>query len=91
MNAEQREQFRLTLLRLLGTNVTEYGLPLSVLLMLARMQGHPQVELDAIRAELLYLQEAGLVTKPDKLISPELGAWRISKAGRDHLAVLGID
>lgn len=86
-----REQLRLTTLRILATNPTEYGLSVNVVLALVQSQGHPGLSLNDLAAELLYLQEAELVSPVKKVISPEMRAWRITKSGRDFLAERGIE
>lgn len=91
MTAEQREHLRLSLLRLLGINPTEYGTPLGMLRAMAAAEGRPDLTVADVRAELLYLADAGLVRRVDKQISPELSAWRITKLGRDFLAERGIE
>lgn len=91
MTPELREQLRLSLLRLLALNPTDYGTPLGVLRALAAAEGRPDLTPTEVRAELLYLADAGLVRRVDKQISPELSAWRVTKAGRDYLAERGIE
>lgn len=86
-----REQLRLTALRILATNPTEYGLAANVLLALVQSQGHPGLLGSELAGELQYLQDAELVVPVRKVISPELRAWRITKAGRDFLAERGIE
>ena len=90
MDANQREQLRLSLLRNLGVNPTTYGTPVSFLRALAAAEGRPHLSVAEVEAELLYLQDAGLVTLVCKQISPENASFRISKQGRDFLAERGI-
>ena len=81
----QREQIRLGLLRHLEDNPARFGLATALLRSFLAAEGfaldQPLVEL-----ELEYLQGKGLVESPGKAISPELRAWKITAAGRDHLA-----
>jgi hypothetical protein len=88
MTPEQREQLRLSLLRFLADNPTRFGYNAAILLQMARSEGRPRLEREAVEAELLYLEDKGLVALAAKLLSPELRAWRITADGRDHLAQL---
>lgn len=87
MNATDRQQLRLSLLRFLDENVTRYGFELGYLHQCARSEGRPKLSADEVDAELLYLEDKGFIEQPAKAISPELRAWRINAAGRDYLAV----
>lgn len=84
------EQLQLTLLRTLRLNETSYAVPSTVLRMMAAAQGHPTLTVPEAEAELRYLEQAGLVEQPPKLLHPENKHWRITKAGRDFLAEHGI-
>ena len=89
MNPEQRENLRLGLLQVLADHNLRWGMPergLPVCLLTER--GIP-CQPDEMAAELQYLADAGLVETMNKVISPELRSWRITKAGRDHLAERG--
>lgn len=81
-----REQLRLSLLRHLAENPTRWGYNLALLRQLLAAEGHPRLSAETIEAELLYLADKGLVAPVEKLLSPELKAWRITAAGRDVLA-----
>jgi DNA-binding HxlR family transcriptional regulator len=85
MNAVEREQLRLSLLRYLGDNPTRFGFNAALLLQMARNEGH-QVDKASVAAELQYLEDKQLVTLSEKTISPENRAYRITAAGRDLLA-----
>jgi hypothetical protein len=85
MNAAEREQLRLSLLRYLGDNPTRFGFTAALLLQMARNEGH-QVDKAGVAAELQYLADKQLVALSEKTISPENRAWRITAAGRDLLA-----
>jgi hypothetical protein len=43
-----------------------------------------------VESEMLYLTDKGLAEETTKILSPENQAWRITAAGRDFLATLGI-
>jgi len=86
MNANDREQLRLSLLRFLGDNVSRFGMSAALLLQMARAEGRANLTRGHVETELLYLEDAGLVVVLDKTISPENRAWRIHKKGRDYLA-----
>lgn len=85
MNATDREQLRLSLLRFLDSNKGRFGLGARLLLQMARSEGG-DVQIEDIHAELQYLQDKGLVIQIEKVISPELRSWRISGPGRDLIA-----
>lgn len=87
MNATDREQLRLSLLRFLDENVTRFGFQLGYLLQRARSEGRPKLTSDEADAELIYLEDKKFIEQPAKAISPELRAWRITAAGRDFLAM----
>lgn len=86
---EEREQIRLSILRHLARNPTRWGYNVALLRQLLAAEGMP-CSADDIEAELLYLEDKGLVARSPKIISPELRAWRITAAGRDHVAEHGI-
>jgi len=91
MTPEQREQLRLSILRVLAANVTPYGTPLTFLRSLLIAEGRPWLTRQDVEAEMLYLRDAGLVATVDKPVSPENTAWRVTKEGRDFLALRGLD
>lgn len=84
MNPAGRELFRNNLLHQLDA-VAPSALPVPQLKVGAQIMGFlPSTpELDA---ELQYLADKGLVVAEDKAISPENKRWRITAAGRDHVA-----
>lgn len=84
--AEEREQLRWSLLRFLDANNTRWGLSAGVLTQMARAEGRPGLESRVVEAELRYLEDKGLVAPAGRVVSPELGAWRITAAGRDEYA-----
>lgn len=85
MTAADREQLRLSLLRFLGENPTRFGYPVALLLQMARNEGQ-RAERAVVQSELDYLADKALIVEVTKVISPENRAWRITAAGRDHLA-----
>ena len=86
MNPQQRELFRLALLRVLDSNHTRFGLTLPALCHLAPVFGFHAARPDEAESEINYLLDKGYVTPVFKTISPENRAWRITAAGRDFLA-----
>lgn len=88
MTAAEREQLRLTLLWSLEAGAKlRFGIPTGRLAMQARAEGFSAVTSDEVTAELQYLVDKGLVVQVQKEVSPEMTAWRITAAGRDHLAM----
>jgi hypothetical protein len=49
-----------------------------------------KVENDEVIKEVQYLIGGGLAELCEKTVSPENRRWRITKAGRDHLAMQGL-
>jgi hypothetical protein len=89
MNPEQREQARISLLRIMTVNPTKYGLPGRYLKNATAAEGMRLTEAE-IESEMLYLTDKGLAEETTKILSPENQTWRITAAGRDYLATLGI-
>ena len=92
MNATDRQQLRLSLLRFLDENMSRFGFELGYLLQRARSEGRPSLKAEDVEQEMLYLEDKKFRGEPivlvvDKTISPELRAWRITAAGRDYLAM----
>jgi hypothetical protein len=86
MNTEQRELFRLALLRVLDANHTRFGLSLSALGHLVATFGFPNPQLRQLERELQYLEDKSHVASMVKSVSPENAAWRITAEGRDYIA-----
>lgn len=82
----EREQLRLSLLRFLAENPTRWGFNLALLTQMARAEGRTTIQQEQVEAELLYLEDKGLIARCEKVLSPELRAWRITAVGRDFLA-----
>lgn len=87
MNAQQREQLRLSLLRFLGDVSSTLGMNTGMLKQLAQSEGRRGLLEGEVLVELRYLEDKGLVAPLAKAISPENPAWRITADGRDFLAV----
>lgn len=90
MNATQREQVRLSILRYLDAQASAApgrGVPVAVLRQYLLSEG-TRLEAAAVQAELEYLRGKGLVETQRKALSPEVAAWMITSAGRDEYAVL---
>ena len=86
MNASDREQLRLSLLRFLDENKTRFGIAQSLLFQQAKNEGRSSLTITDVEFELEYLAEKQLVFEPVKLLSPELRSWKITAGGRDFLA-----
>jgi hypothetical protein len=82
MNADQKELFRIALLRVLDANRTRFGLALPALCLMVRQFGFAAQPNDP-RAldEIDYLTRKGLLEEAAKPISAENRAWRITGAG----------
>ena len=85
MQPNQIENIRLSLLRYCAT-AARYGLTEGLLLQFLRSEGHRALKLEQLQAELDYLHGKKLIERTEKLISPEIPAWRITAEGRDFLA-----
>jgi hypothetical protein len=85
MNADRREQVRLSLLRYCEA-ASPFGMAGAMLLQFIRNEGFRTLALEQCEAEILYLADKGLLAPVPKLVSPENPAWRITAAGRDFLA-----
>ena len=88
LNAQQREQLRLSLLRFLNGN-PNYGMPTAFLLQMARAEGRPKLDEESVTAELEYLAEKNLAARMPKKLSPENKSWKITADGRDFVAEQG--
>ena len=90
MTPEQRELFRIAILRVLDANQTRFGLSAKAIATLIVEFGF-QPQADAVTLELEYLADAkkGLAMPVDKKVSPENQNWKISADGRDFLAARG--
>ena len=86
MKGQERELFRLALLRVLEANQTRFGLGAAALAHLASMYGFARLTEEQVWREIQYLEDKGQVAGVDKAISPENRVWRITACGRDYLA-----
>lgn len=87
MSPADREQMRLSLLRFLcSAGGRAMGEAVLRQMLMAEQGIAPRPE--DVRAELLYLQDKGLVDQPHKVLSPEVRMYRATAAGRDHFATL---
>lgn len=84
LSSQQREQIRLSILRLCLSASTA-GLLLSYL----RAEGFRGLEDEQLALELVYLEDKKLLTHEAKIISPENKLWRTTAEGRDYLAHQG--
>ncbi|HEY4414482.1 MAG TPA: hypothetical protein VGO57_02225 [Verrucomicrobiae bacterium] len=89
MNSQEKELFRLALLRVLDSNRTRYGLGVVAIAHALRLfsftaanfSGDAKQFHDAIADEIQYLTDKGLIEEAMKAISPENRAWRIASEG----------
>ena len=84
-NPAQREQLRLSLLRYLDAT-PQQSTCLVLLYQFVRSEGRPWLTVETTSAELIYLLGKGLVSKSEKVLSPENTEWVITSAGRDLYA-----
>ena len=85
LTAQQREVFRIDLLRVLEGNSTLFGSGAGPMAGHMRLYGFDPSPSEVL-LEILYLVDKGLVAPVDKSISPENRTWRLTAAGRDYLA-----
>ncbi len=88
MDPHQREQARLSLLRILALNPTTYGVTVPLLRQYLRAEGSNLTPAE-VESELLYLEDKGFVVRPVKEVSPENASFRVTAAGRDFTASQG--
>jgi hypothetical protein len=86
MTPDQREQLRLSILRVCDENPTEWGHNLALLHQMCRNEGRSWLQRDDVKTEIQYLEDKGFIVRGEKAISPELRVWRIHSGGRDYLA-----
>ncbi|MDB6108341.1 MAG: hypothetical protein JWR69_91 [Pedosphaera sp.] len=85
LNAQQREQVRLSILRYLD-GAAPHGISVGLLLQFLRNEGLRLLTKESLEAELLYLADKRLADVVNKQISPENPTWRITATGRDLVA-----
>lgn len=71
MNSQQKELFRLALLRALHANQTRFGLSAEALRHLVSPFGFHRLDARETERELLYLEDKGLIVELAKTVSPE--------------------
>lgn len=81
MNGEQRELFRLAVLRVFESNNTRFGLGVPAVRHALGVFGFAGAEEGDVRDEIEYLGSKGLVEEVLKKISRENRAWRITSEG----------
>ena len=88
MSPAELELLRVALAQSL--RATGYAQTIAILLVAAKQAGFRDVTEAAVRSEVQYLADKGLVVADEKTISPENKRWRITAAGRDWLAEEGL-
>jgi hypothetical protein len=81
MTAEQRELFRLAILRVLDSNKTRFGLSVTAIIHVLPMFGFTGVGKEEVLDEVEYLSRRELAIEVLKVVSKENRAWRITEAG----------
>jgi len=97
MTPEQKELFRLSILRVLDANRTRFGIGIVALghhlnifgFNIATFKGDVQAFHDAIADELQYLCDKGLAEEALKVVSKENRAWRITTDGIAYIDTRG--
>lgn len=89
MTTIERERLRIAILQQLS-QVGEIGLQLNQLNVGARLAGFQDVTLPELASEIFYLIDKDLCCSVTKMLSPENKRWRITAAGRDQLAEIGL-
>jgi hypothetical protein len=86
MNAPEREQVRLSLLRL---GQDRHGVSVGLLHSYLRGEGFARIERKEVEQEIQYLADKGFFVSETKALSPEVQLWRTTAEGRDALASAG--
>lgn len=86
MSPEQKELFRLAILRVLDANNTRFGLGRSAIAHSMVLFGFASPRTDDLDAALAYLEGKKLIYEVLKGISPENRAWKITAEGTDFVA-----
>jgi len=81
MTAEQRELFRLAILRVLDANRTRFGLSVQAMIHMLPMFGFSGAKEENVLDDIEYLSRRELVSEVLKVVSKENRCWRISQAG----------
>jgi hypothetical protein len=85
MTPEQKELFRLAILKVMDANNTRFGLGVAAICHLLVAFGFPNAKPEDVEEELDYLCRKELATEVLKIVSRENKAWRITKAGIQFL------
>lgn len=90
MNAEQQENLRLAILRVMDSNRTRFGLTVPAITTMLVQYGCTPTR-DQVLDEMDYFEKPSrqFVEEVLKSVSKENRAWRLSDAGRAHLDKLG--
>lgn len=81
MSLEERELFRMAILRVLQASDTRFGCSPKAVSHLVAAFGFPEAEEAAVLEEIEYLEGKGLCSQVKKTISRENRVWRISAEG----------
>jgi hypothetical protein len=81
MTSDQKELFRVAVLRVFAANKTRFGLGLPAVAHLATLFGFTDVAPEETAEAVEYLEHKQLLAEVPKTISPENRAWRITPAG----------
>jgi len=90
MNAEQKELFRLAVLRVFGANRTRFGLSVEAARHLAGLFGFVFPGREETAEAIAYLAGKQFLEEVAKRISPENRAWRITGPGIAFLDEQGV-
>ena len=83
LNAQQREQLRLSLLRFVCEDSTDaFGVSLDLLLQRAKSEGRSGLLYEQVEMFCDELVEKGLVAEVEKTLSPEIRNFKPTKKGR---------
>lgn len=85
MTPEQKELFRMAILRVLDANNTRFGLTVPAVSHMMAMFGFPNPKADEVADEIEYLSRRELIQEVLKIVSKENRAWRITTAGSGYL------
>ena len=88
MTPEQRELFRIAILRVLDNNNTRFGLGGKAIAHHLPIYGFSNADSADIKSEVQYWTDKGHVGEVLKGVSPENRCFRITSAGRDYIATI---
>ncbi|MGA2867077.1 MAG: hypothetical protein ABSF95_21585 [Verrucomicrobiota bacterium] len=81
MNSQQKELFRLALLRVFGANKTRFGLGLEAVCHFVAIFGFASPDRDQAADAIDYLARKQLLEEVPNPVSPENRLWRITGPG----------